>query len=193
MFKLSHHASIAVRQSCSFLRTYPSFRSVAYIYVSSAKKASWNPGVWEMSFIYKLYIVGARTKPCGTPASISLWVDISPSTETLNCLWDRYGLINFIKLNESCNFDNSYNKSGCHVLSKAFSIFKNTATMDILLLKCRVTWSVSLLHWIVVLWRARNPNWFASSKLLNSRWLCISFLKTLSKSSTVVDGRLIGR
>jgi len=66
-----------------------SLRSVAYIHVSSAKRASWTPGVWGVSFIYKLYSVGARTEPCGTPAFISLGVDSSPSTETLNFWWDR--------------------------------------------------------------------------------------------------------
>jgi hypothetical protein len=37
-------------------------------------------------------------EPYGTPASISLGVDSSPSTETLNFLWDKYVLISFIKL-----------------------------------------------------------------------------------------------
>jgi hypothetical protein len=41
--------------------------------------------------------------------------------------------------------------------------------VEILLLKLRVTWSVSLIHCEVVLWLARNPNWLVegrSSKLL---------------------------
>jgi hypothetical protein len=36
-------------------------------------------------------------------------------------------------------------------MSKAFSISKNTAAVDILLLKFRVTWSTSLIHCSVVL------------------------------------------
>jgi hypothetical protein len=48
-------------------------------------------------------------------------------------------------------------------VSKAFSISKNTAAVAILLLKLRVTWSVSLIHCSVVLWRARKPNWVALS------------------------------
>jgi hypothetical protein len=87
--------------------------------------------------MYKLYSVGASMELCDTPASISLGVDSSPSTETLNFLCDLY-LISFITLTESCYFDNLYNKPGCHVVSKAFSVSKNTAAVDILL-KFRVT------------------------------------------------------
>jgi hypothetical protein len=39
--------------------------------------------------MYKLYSVGDRTEPCGTPACIYLGVDISPSTETLNFRCER--------------------------------------------------------------------------------------------------------
>jgi hypothetical protein len=88
-----------------------------------------------------LYNVEDRTEPCGTPACISLSVDISPSTE----------LMSFTKLIENFNLDNLYSKPGCHVVSKAFSISKNTSAVDILLLKLRVTWSASLIHCSVVL------------------------------------------
>jgi hypothetical protein len=44
-----------------------------------------------------------------------------------------------------------YSKPVCHVMSKAFSISKNTAVVDILLLKLRATWSASLIHCRVVL------------------------------------------
>jgi len=91
-----------------------------------------------VSFIDKLYSVGAGTERYGTPASISIAVGSSPPTETLNFLWDKYEPLSFIKLTESCNFDNLYNKPGCHVVSEAFSVSKNTAAMDILL-KFRVT------------------------------------------------------
>jgi hypothetical protein len=37
------------------------------------------------------------------------------------------------------------------VISKAFSMSNNTAAVDILLLKLRVTWSVSLIHCSVIL------------------------------------------
>jgi hypothetical protein len=50
-------------------------------------------------------------------------------------------------------------------VSKAVSLSRNTTAVD-MLLKFRATWSISLMHWSVVLWRARNPNWFAFSKLL---------------------------
>jgi hypothetical protein len=48
-------------------------------------------------------------------------------------------LMSFMKLTEKSNFDNLYSKPVCHVVSKAFSISKNVAAVDILLLKLRVT------------------------------------------------------
>jgi hypothetical protein len=96
-------------------------------------------GLGGASIIYKLYRVGARTEPCGTPACISRGVDNSPSTETVNILLVRNELISFIKFAEKYNFDSLYSKPGCHVVSKAFPISKNTAAVDILLLKLRVT------------------------------------------------------
>jgi hypothetical protein len=96
--------------------------------------------------MYKLFNVGARTEPCGTPAFISLDVDISPSTQTLNFLFERNELISFIILADKFKFGNLYYKPGCQVVSKAFSISKNTAAIDILLLKLKVTWSTSLIH-----------------------------------------------
>jgi hypothetical protein len=53
--------------------------------------------------------------------------------------------MSLIKLTEKSNFDTLYSKPVCHVVSKAFSISKNTAAVD-MLLKLRVTWSVSLIH-----------------------------------------------
>jgi hypothetical protein len=71
--------------------------------------------------------VGDRTEPCGTPAFISLGVDISPSAETQNFRCERNELISLIKLIENSNLDNLYIKPGCHVVSKDCSISKNTA------------------------------------------------------------------
>jgi hypothetical protein len=39
--------------------------------------------------MYKLYSVGDRTEPCGTPAYMYLGVEISPSNETLNFRCER--------------------------------------------------------------------------------------------------------
>jgi hypothetical protein len=46
-YQFKHHASIGVRLGRSFLRTWPSLRSVSYIYVYSAKRAKWTPRVQE--------------------------------------------------------------------------------------------------------------------------------------------------
>jgi hypothetical protein len=56
--------------------------------------------------MYKLYRVGDRTEPCGTPACMYLGVDISPSIETLNFHCERKELIRLIKLVEKFNLDN---------------------------------------------------------------------------------------
>jgi hypothetical protein len=48
-----------------------------------------DPWDFVLSFIYKLYRVGTRTDPCGTPAFTSRGVDILPSTIILNVLLER--------------------------------------------------------------------------------------------------------
>jgi hypothetical protein len=61
-----------------------------------------------------------------------------------------------------------------------------------LLLKFMVTWSVSLIHWSVVLWWARKPNWLALSRPSSSMCLWTIFRITFSTSLPVVGRRLIG-
>jgi hypothetical protein len=61
-----------------------------------------------------------RTESWGTPAHISLGVDISPSTETLNLRCERKGLNSLIKMVENSNLGNLYNTPECHVLLEAF-------------------------------------------------------------------------
>jgi len=191
MFQRSHHASIEWGRVAAFWERNP-LCDLLRMYMCHQQKAKWTPGVWGAPFIYKLYRVGARMEPCGTSACISLGVESSPYTETLNFLLVRNELMSFIKFTEKCNFNNLYSKPGCHAVSKAFSIFKNTAAVDILLLKLRVTWSVNFVHWSVVLWRARKPNWFVFSKLLTSRCLWTIFRITFLNGLPIVDKRLMG-
>jgi hypothetical protein len=54
------------------------------------------------------------------------------------------------------------------------------------------TWSVRLIHWSVVMWRARKPNWLAFSKFLSAMCLWIVLINNFSKRLPVVDRRLIG-
>jgi hypothetical protein len=56
--------------------------------------------------MYKLYRVGDRTEPCGTPACMHFGLDILPSTETLNFRCERMKLISLIKLVEKFNLNN---------------------------------------------------------------------------------------
>jgi hypothetical protein len=79
-----------------------------------------------------------------------LGIDILPSTETQNFCCYRNELRSLIIQVENSNLDNLYNKSGCHVVSEAFPISKNTAAVDILLLKIMVTLSISLIHYVML-------------------------------------------
>jgi hypothetical protein len=150
MFQRSHHVSIAQRPRCNFLKHSP-LCGLSHIYRCHQQRDLDRHqmfGAYHLYdiylYVYRLYNVGDRTEPCGTPACISLGADSSPSTESLNFLWERKELISLIKLDENFNSDNFYSKPKCHVLSNAFSISKNTAAVDMLLLKFKVTWSVSL-------------------------------------------------
>jgi hypothetical protein len=64
--------------------------------------------------------------------------------------------------------------------------------VDMLLLKLRVTWSVSLIYCKIVLWQARKPNWFAFSRPLSPMCRWTIFRITFSNSLPVVGKRLIG-
>jgi hypothetical protein len=161
MFQRWHHNPRAVRPCWNLFKTRRSCFSVAYTQVPSANRARCIPGAAWASCMYKLYSTVARTEPCGTPEPTFLGDESLPSTETFNFLLVKKEAINLMRLIENCNSDSLYSRPHCHVMSKAFSISKNTAAVDILLLKFRETWSVSLIHWSFVLWRARKTNWLA--------------------------------
>jgi hypothetical protein len=91
-------------------------------------------------------------------------------------------LISLIILLENFNLDYLHSKPRCDVVSKAISICKNTAAVDMLLLKFNVTWSVSLIYWSVVLWRARKQNWLALSRSLSSIFVWTIFIIPCSNS-----------
>jgi hypothetical protein len=92
-------------------------------------------GFARISFIYKLYRLGARMEPCSTPDFISRGVGISPSIETLRILCERNELVSLMMLAERHNSESLYNTIVCQVVSKAFSMSENTAAVDMLLLK----------------------------------------------------------
>jgi hypothetical protein len=134
--------------------------------------------------------VGERTKPFGVPAHLFLGADISPSTENLNYLCERKERISFIRLIENVNSDNLYSKLRCRILSKAFSIFKSTAGVNILLLKFKLRRSVSLIHWNVALWWTRKPNLFALNRPRSLMYLWTIFRITISNRLPFRDERL---
>ena len=118
-------------------------------------------------------------------------MDNSTSTETFYFLSERKDLISLTVVTEKFNYSNLNNKPQWKVVQKAFPIYKNTAAVDKLLLKFNVTWSVSLMHWRVVLWLARKSNLLAFSKFLSSIWFWNIFWITFSNNFPVVDKRLI--
>jgi hypothetical protein len=124
----------------------------------------------------------ARTKPWGTPIAIAMATGVanSPATMTSNFLSLRKKAISLTRLVENSHSDNLCSRPQCHVVSKAFSISKNTAAVDILLLKFGVTWSTSLIYWSVLLWTARKSNWLTFSKILSSACFGL-FLKSASQ------------
>jgi hypothetical protein len=121
-----------------------------------------------------------KTGPWGPPATISLGTESSPSTKTLNFLFVRKETISFMRLVENSNSDNLYGRLGCHIVSKAFLMLKNTITVDILLLKFRVTRSVNLTQWSVMLWWAWKLNWMYLASSLPQRVFGL-FLKPASQ------------
>jgi hypothetical protein len=86
--------------------------------------------LWGIIYVHVVHNVGYRTEPCCTLAHIYLGMNISPSMKTVNIRFKRNELISLITL-----VKNLYSKPRCHTVSKAFLIFKNTAAVDILLLK----------------------------------------------------------
>jgi hypothetical protein len=60
------------------------------------------------------------------------------------------------------------------------------------LLKLKVTWSISLIYWIVVLWWARKPNWLTLSRSLCSMCCYTIFRITFLNNLPVMDKGLIG-
>jgi hypothetical protein len=127
-------------------------------------------------------VLGARAEPCGIPAATFPGKEGSPSSENLNVLLVKKEAISLMRLIGNCNTDSLYSRSWCHVASKAFSMSKNIAAVDILLLKFRETWPVSLIHWSVMLWHARNANWLAFSKFLSA--MCLWIVSTINFSKS---------
>jgi hypothetical protein len=99
-------------------------------------------------------------------------------------------LISLNRLAENSNLEIFYSKPGCHVVSKAFSISKSSAAMD--MLKLRVTWSLRLIHCSVMLLCVRKPNWLALNRPLFAICLHTIFRITFSNNLPVMDRRLIG-
>jgi hypothetical protein len=73
-----------------------------------------------------LYNVLDRTEPCGTPLVYPLAQIFHLQPKLLSFLWERKELISLIRLIEYFNSDKLYSKPRCHVVSKAFSLSKDS-------------------------------------------------------------------
>lgn len=69
----------------------------------------------------------------GAAAFVSVGTYFSLSKEFLNFLFERKGLNTFIKVAENYSSFRVTSKTLCHMVSMAFSVFKNTAVVDIVL------------------------------------------------------------
>lgn len=93
--------------------------------------------------MHNLYNVKDRTDSRSLHACIFLDVDISPLPKIL---FAKEKLTNLFKLVENSNLDNLYSMTACRIVSKAFSVSKSTAAVDILLLKLSVTSFANLIN-----------------------------------------------
>jgi hypothetical protein len=121
---------------------------------------------WLLTYIANMFILMSLYDFTLLPAQFCCTVICTRKVESRVQIADRcapWKISNGSILNDS-DSDNLCSSPECHVMSKGLSISKNTAAVDILLLKFRVTSSASPVHWSVVLWSARNPNWLAFSK-----------------------------
>ena len=67
---------------CMYVVASEELQDDAYIAVSSAKMAIWILFVYGRSFIQIVKSSGPKVDPCGTPATICLWVALVPFIET---------------------------------------------------------------------------------------------------------------
>jgi hypothetical protein len=68
-------------------------------------------------------------EPCGTHACTSLGTDILSLTKALNFPLERKKSNKLVHIGQKFKIDNLCNKPGCHTVSKAFSISKNSAAV----------------------------------------------------------------
>jgi hypothetical protein len=76
--------------------------------------------------------------------------------------------------------------------NKSFLDIQEYSSRRHVFVKFKVTWSVSLIHWSVMLWRAQEPNWLALSRPLSPMCLWNICRKNVSNSLPVVGKKLIG-
>jgi hypothetical protein len=188
MFQRSHHDFTAVRPRCNLQRTRRSFMFLYHVNTGIVREHCKMSSRCHRSIVY-IYTVqywgknGTSRQPC---RYIS-WRRKFSFYQELNFQLVRKEVISLMRLVEKANSDNLWSRPECHVLWKAFSVYRNTAAVDMLLLKFRVMWSASLIHWSVVLWSARKPNWLAFSKFLSSMCFLIVLKINFSDSLPVVD------
>jgi hypothetical protein len=76
--------------------------------------------------------------------------------------------------------------------AEGFLNIRNTASVDILLLKFRATCFPSFIHWTVVQWSVRKTNWLAFTKFFSSVCFWIILKTNFWNTFSIMDKRLIG-
>jgi hypothetical protein len=130
----------------------------------------WTPGVRGGHHLCRDCTIWGIGQKLLEPLLAFLWMQKFHLQLKIWIFFERKELISLIIFVSNFNLCNLYNKLGCQVVSKAFSISKNTAAIDIFL-EFKVTWPINLIHCSVVLWLVQKPNWLAISR--SSSWVCL--------------------
>ena len=81
-FHFANQGRSVCKWVCIFSLASDTYGELAYTNASSAKRARFVRGFLGKSAVYRLYRIGERTDPCGTPACVKRLSDRLPSTLT---------------------------------------------------------------------------------------------------------------
>lgn len=144
----------------------------------------------EASFMYDYTIMGQGWN-FEEPLSLFSWHrKFTFYQDYIFCQWERKQLHSSMWPVKNYNSDNLHSRTECHVVLKGFLISKNTAAINVLLMKFWVMWSASLIRWSVVLWSTWKPKGLALSKFLSSVCFLILFKVSFSNSLCVMGKEL---
>jgi hypothetical protein len=161
VFQCSHHEFTTVRLCCNFCREHNNHASLLckYRYQPQTEQDKFQVPWGHYIYIYTPRTYWGKDVTRCTHATISLGIDNSPSTMTINFLSVRKEAISLMRF---------VTNAMCHVVLEAFSISKTQHCQHTFVEIFGNMPSTSLVHWSVILWSARKPNWLAFNKFLSS-------------------------